>query len=100
LIRADEAAIDHLADYLLAEGTLDEQQILAWFERHVTTLSLEEEAQSMTYYKIGTGQILRLVQRSTGSRAGCSGRRSNDLVESISIVVYFISLPVSTVEVL
>ena len=49
LIRADAHAIDHLADYLLAERTLDEQQLLAWFERYATPLSLEELEQSITY---------------------------------------------------
>ena len=49
LIRADGAAIDHLADYLLAERILDEQQLLAWFERHATPLSLDELEQSITY---------------------------------------------------
>jgi hypothetical protein len=49
LIRADEASIDHLADNLLAEHTLDEQQLLAWFERHATPPSLEELEQSITY---------------------------------------------------
>jgi hypothetical protein len=50
LIRADEAAIGHLADYLLAaEGTLNEQQLLAWFELHATPLSLEELEESTTY---------------------------------------------------
>ena len=48
-IRVDGVAIDHLADYLLAERTLDEQQLLAWFERHATPLSLEELEQSITY---------------------------------------------------
>jgi hypothetical protein len=48
-IRVDGVAIDHLADYLLAERTLDEQQLLVWFERHATPLSLEELEQSITY---------------------------------------------------
>jgi hypothetical protein len=49
LIRADGAVIDHLADYLITERTLDEQQLLAWFERHATPPSLEELEQSITY---------------------------------------------------
>jgi hypothetical protein len=47
-IRVHGVAIDHLTDYLSAERTLDEQQLLTLFERHATLLSLEELEQSIT----------------------------------------------------
>jgi hypothetical protein len=49
LIRADEVIIDHLAEQLLAQKVIEEEQLLAWFERHATPLSLEEIEQSITY---------------------------------------------------
>lgn len=49
LVRADDVAIDRLADYLLAERSLDEQQLRVWFERHASPVLLEELEQSITY---------------------------------------------------
>jgi hypothetical protein len=49
LIRADEDVINRLAEYLLEQRIVEEQQLSDWFERHATPLSLEEMEQSITY---------------------------------------------------
>jgi hypothetical protein len=49
LIRADELVINRLAEYLLEQQIVQEKQLLEWFERHATPLSLEEIEQSITY---------------------------------------------------
>lgn len=49
LIKADETVIDCLATYLLERDTVDEQQLLTWFESNSKPLSLEEMEQSITF---------------------------------------------------